>query len=73
MQKTATTVKVSSKYQIAIPPAVREEAKIEPGMEFEIEISSRGLRLIPVKPLTSLRGTVRRDDSIPLREKDAPE
>ena len=73
MPQPATTVKVSSKYQIALPPAVREEAKIEPGMEYEIEISGSGLRLIPVKPLAALRGTVRRDDAVPLREKDDPE
>jgi AbrB family looped-hinge helix DNA binding protein len=73
MQKPETTVKVSSKYQIAIPLAVREAAQIEPGAEYEIEISGGGLRLIPVKPLASLRGTVRRDDAIPLREKEDPE
>ncbi len=69
MPSTPTTVKVSPKYQIVIPAPIRQQARIRPGAEFEILISKGGLRLIPIRPLSELRGIVRRDDSVSLRDK----
>lgn len=68
MKKIPVTVKVSPEYKIEIPPTVRNEAGIEPGMEFEVLVTERGIRLIPLRSLTELRGLIRRDDTVPVRE-----
>ncbi|HEX2252539.1 MAG TPA: AbrB/MazE/SpoVT family DNA-binding domain-containing protein [Thermoanaerobaculia bacterium] len=65
----STTATVSSKYQIVIPLEVRREADIRPGTEFEFVVDGSQLRLVPVLPLGALRGTVRRDAAVPVREK----
>ena len=69
MPSTPSVVRVSSKYQIVIPLEVREAARITPGTEFEVRVGERDLRLIRIRPLAELRGTIRRDDSIPIRDK----
>lgn len=69
MPSTLPVVRVSSKYQIVIPLEVREAAKITPGTEFEVRVGERELRLVRIRPLAELRGTVRRDDSIEIRDK----
>lgn len=69
MSTAPAVVRVSSKYQIVIPPEVREAAKITPGTELEVRVGEHELRLIRIRPLAELRGSVRRDDSVPLRDK----
>lgn len=69
MTTSPSVVRVSAKYQIALPPEVRAAANITPGTEFEVRVGERELRLIRIRPLADLRGTVRRDDSIELRDK----
>ncbi len=69
MRKTPTTVTVSPNYEISLPLSVREQTGIEPGAELEVLVTDRGLRLIPIRPFSELRGLVRRDDSVPVREK----
>lgn len=68
MPPAPPVVRVSSRYQIVIPLEVREAAKITPGTELEVRVEERGLRLIRIRPLAELRGTIRRDDSIPIRD-----
>jgi AbrB family looped-hinge helix DNA binding protein len=49
-------VKVSSKYQILIPKALREELKIRPGQELLMYTYEGSIRLSPKRPITELRG-----------------
>lgn len=63
-------VRVSSKYQIAIPREIRRRAGIRPGAAFEMIAGPGGLRLVPVRPLAELRGIVRRDDAVPIRDEE---
>lgn len=69
-KKESTIVRVSSKYQVVIPPAIRSRAGIRPGAEFQVVVTESGLRLVPVRPLQELRGRVRRDETIRVRDKD---
>ena len=69
MNSSTTTVRVSPKYQIVIPSGIREEAEIRPGTQLKVVLSEGSLKLIPIRPLAELRGRVKRDDSIVLRDK----
>ena len=62
------TVRVSSKYQVVIPPEIREGAAIRPGDRFRVLVAPDGLRLVRIVPLAALRGRVKRDDDVPVRE-----
>lgn len=50
------TVKVSPKFQVVIPKALREELKIEPGQELLIFALDGTLRLVPRRSIKELRG-----------------
>ena len=49
-------VKVSPKFQVVIPKAIREELKIEPGQELLIYSLDGSLRLVPQRSVKELRG-----------------
>jgi AbrB family looped-hinge helix DNA binding protein len=49
-------VKVSPKFQVVIPKALREELKIEPGQELLIFALDGALRLVPHRSIKELRG-----------------
>ena len=51
-----STVKVSPKFQVVIPKALREELKIEPGQELLIFAIDGALRLVPRRSIKELRG-----------------
>lgn len=52
-------VTVSSKFQIVIPQMVRLALSIEPGEKLQVISYNGQIRLVPVKPLKSLRGAYR--------------
>jgi len=54
-----TTATVSSKYQIAIPKAVREAMQILPGQQFEFIPMGQVIQLAPKTSIKSLRGIAR--------------
>lgn len=56
MNATAT---LSSKFQISIPRAVREEQQWEAGQEFVFIPKGRGVLVLPVPELKHLRGIAR--------------
>jgi len=60
---------VSPKYQVAIPKGVRVAAKIVPGTRFAVVPTAGGLRLIRLRPLAELRGSIPRDTAVPIRDK----
>lgn len=49
-------VKVSPKFQIVIPKAIREELKIEPGQELFLYVYEGKLYIDLLGPVTELRG-----------------
>lgn len=54
------TVKLSSKFQISIPKAVRTERQWRAGQEFAFIPKGKGLLLLPVPSLEDLAGSARR-------------
>jgi AbrB family looped-hinge helix DNA binding protein len=61
-----TSVKISPKFQIVIPKAIREEMKLEPGQELFMYLYEGKLHLDTLRPVTELRGIAKgmkwRDD-----------
>ncbi len=49
-------VRVSPKFQVVIPKALREELKIEPGQELMMYALDGSLRLVPRRSIKELRG-----------------
>lgn len=62
-------VTVSSKYQLSIPPDVREKLEIKPGQQFEILVYDGCMHLVPVVAAASLRGLLKGSEVEFLREK----
>ena len=50
------TVKVSPKFQVVIPKAVREALELKPGEELQIYILDRSIRLHRHRSIKELRG-----------------
>lgn len=67
-----TTVTVSPKYQVVIPLAVRQRLKLEPGAKLMVVEFNAGLRLMPLKPPSALRGIARGLATDIEREPDRP-
>ncbi|MGB3635746.1 MAG: AbrB/MazE/SpoVT family DNA-binding domain-containing protein [Rubrobacteraceae bacterium] len=57
------TVKVSPKYQVVIPKAVRESLNIRPGQEVAVLRYRGRIELIPMSPVREMRGFLRGMDS----------
>lgn len=53
---TSAKVKVSPKFQVVIPKAVREELKIEPGQELVMVSMNGSIYLHPPRSIKELRG-----------------
>jgi AbrB family looped-hinge helix DNA binding protein len=49
-------VRVSPKFQVVIPKALREELRIEPGQELLMYALDGALRLVPRRSIKELRG-----------------
>jgi AbrB family looped-hinge helix DNA binding protein len=54
--KKLPIVTISSKFQIAIPLAIRQSLQLQPGQKFQMIQFENQLILIPLKPLPQLRG-----------------
>lgn len=50
------TVKLSPKYQIVVPKRIREKMSLHPGEMFEIIGFEERIELIPIRPMSSVRG-----------------
>jgi AbrB family looped-hinge helix DNA binding protein len=51
--------RVSSKYRIVIPKEIRDQVEVRPGQGFELVVKGGVITLVPVKPITAMRGFVR--------------
>ena len=59
-------VKLSPKYQVVIPPAIRQAFKLRPGQPIEVVVYEGRITLVPVGPMKALRGlTPGLDTSVP--------
>ena len=65
-----STVTISSKYQVVIPKAVRERLKIKPGQKVEAFAVGGRIELVPVRPISQMRGFLRGMDPDFEREPD---
>lgn len=70
------TVTVSSDFQIEIPRAARESLGIQPGQKIQVLLYNNRIEVIPVKPISQMRGflegidtTIDRECSIKPRSK----
>lgn len=65
-----STVIVSTKYQVVIPKKFRETLRIRPGQKIQILQYEGRLEFIPVRPIKSLRGSLRGIDTTVERDAD---
>ena len=65
-------VTVSPKFQVVIPLAVRERLRLLPGTRLMVIEFNGGLRLMPERPASALRGIARGIDTQVPREPDRP-
>lgn len=56
MKNAMAKVKVSPKFQIVIPKAIREEMQLRPGQELLLYLQDGTLRLNPPRSIRELRG-----------------
>lgn len=64
------TVKVSPKYQVVIPLAVRRALGIRPGEKLQVIRYRDRIELIPLRPMKETRGFLRGIDTTVEREPD---
>lgn len=56
MEQIVAAVTLSSKYQVVIPPSVREAFHLTPGQKIEVVIYEGRITLVPVGAMKALRG-----------------
>lgn len=54
-----SAVTLSSKYQIVLPKAIREELSLEAGQRFRVIAKNGVIELVPVRDLDEVRGSLR--------------
>jgi AbrB family looped-hinge helix DNA binding protein len=65
-----SAVILSSKYQVVIPKEVRESTGLEAGTPFEIIAYNGRIELIPLRPISDLKGFLKGIDTVIEREED---
>jgi AbrB family looped-hinge helix DNA binding protein len=60
---------VSSKFQVVIPKAIRQESQLKKGQTFQVISKGGVISLVPERPLSELKGFARRARATGLREK----
>ncbi len=66
----ASTATLSSKYQISIPKAIREDLHWEAGQQFVFIPKGKGVLLMPVPELKQLAGLARGADTAGYRDRE---
>jgi AbrB family looped-hinge helix DNA binding protein len=64
------SVRVSPKFQIVIPRAVREALRIRPGQRVQVIQYEDRIELIPIRPTQEMRGFLKGIDTTVEREPD---
>ena len=65
-----TTVTVSPKFQVVIPKEVRESMGIISGQKVQMLTYCNRIELIPIKPMSKLKGFLKGIDTAVPRDKD---
>lgn len=63
------TVRISSKYQVVIPKAVRRELDLKPGQSVTVMVKGRALEVVPVREIGNARGLLKGADSSDYRDR----
>jgi len=63
------TAKLSTKFQLVLPRAIRERLELEPGTRFTVIDKGGVIFLVPERPVRAYRGVARRTSPRGLREK----
>jgi AbrB family looped-hinge helix DNA binding protein len=63
------TVTLSSKFQIVLPRAVREELELEAGQRFAIVPKNGVIELVPLRRMEDARGMLRGADAADYRDR----
>jgi AbrB family looped-hinge helix DNA binding protein len=64
------TVKISSKFQVAIPSKARQELRLRAGRKVRVFVYDGLLALVPIRPMREMRGFARGMDTAIERERD---
>jgi AbrB family looped-hinge helix DNA binding protein len=56
-------VTVSAKFQVLIPNDIRERLKLRPGQKMTVFLFEDRIELIPVRPISQMRGFLRGIDT----------
>jgi len=64
------TVTVSPKYQVTIPPKVRETLGIRPGQKVHVILYENRIELVPAKSMKEMRGLLKGLDTTINRDED---
>jgi AbrB family looped-hinge helix DNA binding protein len=65
-----TRAKISPKYQVVIPKAVREELELKPGQMVQVIAHGDRIEMVPVRSLRDMRGFLAGIDTTVERESD---
>jgi AbrB family looped-hinge helix DNA binding protein len=65
-----TTVTVSPKFQVVIPKEVRESMGIISGQKVQMLTYCNRIELIPIKPMSKMKGFLKGIDTAVPRDKD---
>lgn len=63
-------VKLSPKYQVVIPLAIRRAFRLAPGQRMEVVVYEGRITLVPIKPMKALRGLAKGIDTRVPRDPD---
>ena len=64
------SVTVSTKFQVVIPRAVREQLRVKPGQKMRVIAYDDKVFLIPVRPFKEARGSLKGIDTDVQREEE---
>jgi AbrB family looped-hinge helix DNA binding protein len=65
-----TQAKISPKYQVVIPKAIREELKLKPGQIVQLIARGDRIEMIPVRSMREMRGFLAGIDTTVKRDSD---
>ena len=64
------TVTVSPKFQVVIPQMIRKSLGLQPGQKVQAILYENRIELIPIQPMSSMRGFLKGIDTSIGREAD---
>ena len=70
MELCMTTVTISPKFRVTIPEGMRERLTLHPGQQVQVFEYDDRIELIPVRPITTMRGFLAGIDTSVHREYD---